>query len=827
MNRSSTPIGRQFFFLCIILCFWLMGSGLTLAANAKFELKKDKSDIGGQVLDEEGKPLPFATVMLFSVADSAMVKAGFTDEEGRFTLVQIGEGEYWLEVKFTGLETYKGATFKFSGNEPKEVGPISLLPSGKELEAVKIVAEKPMVQVKPDMTIFNVEGTINAIGSTAFDLLRKAPGVMVDNNDNVLLMGKNGTRIYIDGKPSPLGSADLAGLLKTMQSTEIESIEIISNPSAKYDAEGNAGIINIKLKKDRNLGANGTLTLGYAIGRYSKYNGSASGNYRNKLVNAFGSYGTNLGTTFHEMNFHREQNGGAYDQHTYNRRNSQSHNFKAGADFFLGKKHTFGVMGSGFVFRGDFRNESSTILSTLATGQTNSILVAFNDQKEGRNNYNGNLNYRYDDGKGITWNVDADYGRFDINTDSWQPNYYFDSTRSYVMEEKIFSSYSPTDINIWTLKTDHERPLLGGTLAAGAKFSYVITGNDYQFNDVIGGEELLNTDRSNEFVYTENVNALYFSYQRTLKKFTLLAGLRAEQTNSLGNLTSIQATGNERVERHYISFFPSGGLTWNPHQKHSLRLNYSRRIDRPRYQDLNPFEYKIDELSYRRGNPFLQPQFTHAVSLTHTFNYTLNTSLNYSLTEDFFTEITDTVEGTRSYLTKANLATQQVISANVSYPWSPLKWWSTFTNTSVFYLQNKADFGEGKTIDVGRVTFSLYHQSTFNLPLDFSIQLSGFYTSPSIWGANFLNQKFWSIDGGVQKKFFKGNATLALSVSDIFLSQHWYAVQEFGGLYLSGDGGWESRQFKANFSWNFGNNQVKSRKRKTGLEDEKGRVGNE
>jgi iron complex outermembrane recepter protein len=696
---------------------------------------------------------------------------------------------------------------------------------GTEVTAVQIQAERPLVTVKPDMLVFNVENTPNAIGENAFNLLRKAPGVVIDNNDNIMLLGKSGLRIYIDGKPSPLSAKDLATFLKSIQSNQIESFEIITNPSSKYDAQGNAGIINIKMKRDKNLGGNATVDLGYAVGLYSKYSGSVSANYRNKRFNAFGTYSMWRGRTWNFMDFLRIQDSTTFDQATEMRDNNRNNNFRAGMDFFVSKKSTIGVLTSGFISNNQGSNRSITVIAPQSTMVPTAILDAGSDMEGGNTNLNFNLNYRYDNANGTTLTADADYGFFNLRNRTYQPNLYRDPTTYDVLIDRTFTSDAPTNIDISVLKVDYEHPFLKGKLGLGAKGTYVQTDNVYSFYDLIDGVEVIDSFRTNAFDYTENVNAAYVNYQTKVKKFAFQAGLRAEQTNSLGELTALIPTNDNRVERHYLNLFPSGGVTYDLNQKNTLSLTYSRRIDRPQYQNLNPFEFKLDELSYMKGNPFLQPQYTHNIELSHTFNYTLNTSVSYARTSDFFTELIDTTEQFRSFLTTENLSTKEVATINVSYPFNVTKWWSTYTNVSAFTVRQQAAFDDGKTIDIMRSSASVFHQSNFKLPAGIGLQFGGFYNSPGIWGANFQNNKFWGLDLGAQKSFWKGKANLKLALSDVLYTMQWSGKLEYGGLYMEGRGGWESRQFRANFTYIFGNSAVKSKKRGTGLDDEKGRAG--
>jgi hypothetical protein len=301
--------------------------------------------------------------------------------------------------------------------------------------------------------------------------------------------------------------------------------------------------------------------------------------------------------------------------------------------------------------------------------------------------------------------------------------------------------------------------------------------------------------------------------------------VRVEQTDSEGELTSQKPEQNETVKQDYLDVFPSGGITYQLNPKNSFRLNYSRRIDRPDYQDLNPFEYRLDELTFQKGNPFLKPQYSNNFALGHTFNYTLNTTLSYSHTNDLMAELTDTAGMGAAFLTTENVADQDVFSLSVSYPFTLTKAWNGFANTGVSHTHNKADFGDGKIIDIQATTFNIYAQQSFILPKEFTVEISGWYNSPGIWGGNFAMDAMFSVDAGIQKSLWQNRGSLKVGIDDIFNSQGWSGENDFGGLALKASGEYESRQLKIDFTYLMGNKEVKSsRKRSTGLEDESKRI---
>lgn len=339
----------------------------------------------------------------------------------------------------------------------------------------------------------------------------------------------------------------------------------------------------------------------------------------------------------------------------------------------------------------------------------------------------------------------------------------------------------------------------------------------------MGTTKTRNQARSNQFVYAENINAAYVNYSRQWKKVSFQGGLRLEHTLSNGKLTSSQQNKDSLVRRDYLNLFPSAGFTYNPNQNNAWGLTYSRRIERPNYKSLNPFESKIDELSYAKGNPFLQPQYTDNVKLSHTYKYTLTTALSYSYVKDFFAQITDTIEGTRNFMMEQNIANQQVINMSVSYPFDVTKWWNVFISLDAYHSRFEAT--NEKYVAINQTTASFYGQNTFSLPRKWTLEVSGWFSTPSVWGGTYLAKSLGSLDIAVQKKVFNEKISARLSVNDVFFTSFWRGDMQYGDLKIRGRGGWESRQIRLNFSYNFGNNQVKSaRKRETGLEDEKGRI---
>lgn len=786
-----------------------------------------QSLIVGTVKDEGGEPLEFVNVVLCASADSAIVKVAVTNAAGRYELEPTSEGAYRLQFNYIGLENVWTDAFEWKPGMKLEQPSVVLKPKATTSAAVEVVFTKPIVEVKPDKVVFNVENSMNAAGLNAMELLRKAPGVQVDNNENIAIKGRAGVIVYIDGKLSPLNGDGLKAYLKGLQSSNIESIEIISNPSSKYDAAGTAGIINIRLKKNKNFGTNGDFQLGYGVQIYSKYNTGFTVNRRTERWNLFANYNNNWGKNWSWMNFNRYQSEQQFVQKTHGYDDEFNHTFKAGADYYLKPRTSVGVMVNGNFINKTWYNFSGTDISPLSNLSDVTVLDATNTLTTHQDNLSANLNFHTSDSTGMDWTIDADYGQYTIRSGSYQPNTYKYPGTDLSPVSIVYRNVTPVDISIASLKSDYEQTLGKGKIGVGFKLSFVETRNTLDFYNVNGNVEVLDSTRSNSFNYKENINAAYVNYDRTFGKLALKAGVRAENTNSRGTLTSLVALSNESerdITRNYTNLFPSGGLTYNINDTNQVSFTYSRRIQRPSYQDLNPFEVKMDELSYMRGNPFLQPQYANVFELSHTYMFMLTTSINYTHTKDYFTAVTDTANRNASYIINRNLGSQDWIGLNISSPVPIKKWWNAFVNLGGGQLYNKAEFDDGRVISVRVWGYNVFMQNTFTLSKTLSAEVSGWVSGPSIWGGTFVNKAMGSLDVGLKWDIWDGKATIRLAKGDLLRTSYWRSVSQFGGVEMRGSGGWESRLFRINFNYNFGNQQVKVRERKSGADDLKNRV---
>lgn len=774
-----------------------------------------------------------ASIILHHITDSSTAKTSISDVQGRFEIDDVQSDNYFITVSYTGYAQKSTEIFSVNAGQNVILPVITLTVSEKKLSNVSVIGnyKKPMLEVTADKTIFNIESSINATGSNAFELLQKSPGVVTDKDDNIIVKGKNGVRIYIDGRQTQMESADLAAYLKSINSFDIEAIEIITNPSAKYDASGNAGIINIRFKKNKKIGFNGTVSAGLNRGVNPKTNTAASFNYRNKRLNFFSTYSNNWAINRVLFDVYRIQNDSLYDQKNVSVTEGWVHNFKTGLDLFLTKTQTLGVIVTGNTNDNFADNNTRTPISAVNDSKISQLLLASNHLPLTVRNFNYNLNYRYEDSTGHSFNFDADYGSFKSLRRSYQPNNYYLPEPFTLQDEKIYRNNTPNKVRISTAKFDYEKPFGKGRFGVGAKVSNVHTDNSFNFYNVLNGYDFLDSARSNIFSYKENITAGYINYNTPVnKKWNIQAGLRIEHTVSTGTLTRedgiIQADG--KVERNYTDLFPSVAITYNLNDKHSFNLSSSRRIDRPIYQDLNPFENKLDELTYQKGNAFLRPQYTNSVQLSHTFLGRFITAISYSHVNDYSAQVIDTLEKRRTFLSKKNLASQDITNINFTLPFQVKKWWNLFANINLFQSHYKANFGLGKILDINIFSGSFYAQNSFTIGDGFTGEVSGFYNAPAVWAGTFRSRSMGGMDLGVQKQLYNNKATIKLSFTDALHTLRWKGTSDFGGALITTSGRWESQQVRINFTYRFGNSQLKqARNRKTGSEEEKKRTESE
>ncbi|MBK7231222.1 MAG: TonB-dependent receptor family protein [Saprospiraceae bacterium] len=475
-------------------------------------------------------------------------------------------------------------------------------------------------------------------------------------------------------------------------------------------------------------------------------------------------------------------------------------------------------------------NSTNKILISkeISPESVDSILIAPNVSDEVRDQKSINLNYGWTD-KTKNFNVDFDYGQFKNDNNYFQPNYYYKADLVSPLTSNQNEYYTVADIQILSAKMDYEQDILGGQIGSGVKWTKVTTANEFLYYNIIQNQAVLNNRRSNLFDYRESVYAAYLNYKKKLsEKWSFSAGLRSELTDASGDLNAfIPELEESPVNFNYIRYFPSGGITYTPKQKHSYSLQFGRRINRPDYNEINPFKEQLSELSYSRGNKFLQPEQVSNLELGYTYNSKYIIKLAYSLTNDQITKLIgpDADDPRASYMSIENLATQEIYGLNISLPIDITKWWNAFTNFNCNYINNQADYGSNGSVNVQVFGYRFFQQHTFLLSNKWKGEVSGWYSGPGVWGGVFVFDPSYSLNLGVQRKFLDDLMNVRLSVNDIFYQSWWSGKSEFNGQKAFGTGMWDSRRAALSISFDLGNKNIKSRKRSTGIENESKRAG--
>jgi len=783
-----------------------------------------KTYITGTVISKNNTKI-LATLKFKSAIDSSFIKTVTTNEQGNFTLDNFPSGKCTVEVKSLGYKTLL-ETLALKPNKTNIDLSFTLQSDINELESVVIAGRKTLIERHNDKTVMNVENSIVSTGNTALEVLAKMPGVTVNQDGIISIRGRSGVNVFIDGKSTYLSAEQLATRLRSLNSNEIKTIELITSPSSKYDAEGNAGLLNIKLKKNANNGTNGNLDLGFGYGKNPKSDVGISINHRNKNLNIFGNFANNNNKATENLDILRVVNGS--DQNTYfhqsntQTRSTHNNNYKAGIDYFINDKNTLGFLTTGYFNNGhDASNGLTAIGRSFA--QIDSSIVADNPAKNKYRNQAYNLNYKsVMDTLGQEFSIDLDYAKYHSEENTIYQNSFLDQNGSNYKSPAIFRNATPSFIKIKAAKIDYVLPLNTTTkLAVGLKSSWVSTDNDFQFENLTGTDWKNDAGRSNHFIYDENINAAYATLKHEFKSTSIEIGLRTEQTNSKGSSIS----DNKIVKRSYFDFFPSFNINQSLNPNHEIGFSYSRRIDRPDYKSLNPFVYFVDLYTFSQGNPFLNPQYTNSFQLAYNYKKTLNISLGYSITNNLIIDVLlPENEKKTLYQTVQNLDKQYAYDLTIGYPTTITKFWSMDNTLTSTYNQIKtANLGDG-VYDRKKVNFMINSSHTFTLSPSTSAELSGEYASSQIYGT-YAIEPYYGIDFGIKKSFFDKKLNVKLAANDVFDTRKARISSALSGLDYNLTQKQESRVYRLSLNYIFGSSHVKgTRERKTSVTDEEGRI---
>ncbi|WP_089319426.1 outer membrane beta-barrel protein [Pontibacter ummariensis] len=753
------------------ICFLL--AMLLLCGYALEAYSQTSGTLSGSIKNERNAPVGFANVVLLQAADSAFVAGMVADVEGNFTIPSPKAGSYTLRVSALGYSSWLSAPFAVSGPAfSKSFGSIVLTEDTQLLKEVSVQAFRPPIVQHADKMVVNVEGTSLAAGTTAFEVLSKAPGVFIDQEGNIRLNGKGGAQLMLDGKLTYLSAKDLRAILQSMPADNIKDLEIITNPSAKYDAEGTSGIININLKKNSTSGLNGSLYAGY---QYNELSGYAAGGNLNIRRGKFSSFATldmarrpNLRENVISRVFSDPTAEFRFNQTGREEGFRLTPSLRIGGYYDLNAGHSIGAVVNLIAAQ---EENSFLTRSNLLFGNSDDNLLITSTNNLNSDFSSATINFHYFgklDTIGTTVSADLDYVKLTNDTDMQFINNHRQFDGGSLIRREILGSENPVIYDIYSAKADLVKPLRGAyKLELGTKVSHVVSDNDLQFFGELDGGRIPDNSRSNHFVYKEDILATYLNISGKINKtWSMQAGLRAEQTFSRGSSLTLA----ERTSRTYLDLFPSLFLQQHVSDAYQISYQYSRRINRPRYDDLNPFIFFLDPYTLAKGNPNLKPQYTDSFQMVHTFKSSYNISLGYSNTKDYIAEIPEqNNEDTTTLFQKRNIQSFKNLSATFVAPVHVLPAWEMNNVLNVSYQHFNVDIN-GSPVNNTQLYYLLQSNHTIQLPVRVKMELNAAYQGPMAYGV-YKVQPFGWVDVGIKRIFLNEKLEASLNLADIFRSR--------------------------------------------------------
>jgi len=782
-----------------------------------------RTGIKGSVSNEEKKPLPYANIILMHSSDSAVVKAALSDEQGRYKFEDLEPGNYLVMISQLGYQKHFAPAEVVANSADVELGAVEISPLAINLQEATVSAMKPFIEHRIDRTVVNVENSIVNAGGTALEVLRRSPGVTIDSDGNIILTGKQGVLVTIDDKPTYLSQRDLYEWLRNTSSEQLSSIEIITNPSAKYDAAGTSGIINLKMRKRQLMGLNGRMMVSYGQGVYPDFGTGFNLNYGGERLNFFAGYDYMDGLYFETIDMTRRftKDGGQslFSQHTFDKGHYRNHTFRGGADWNLTKQQSIGVLLKGNRYANiDNTTAGTDIYNQSATADSGYVTYNHSDSKW--SNISGNINYRYEiDTTGKVLTLDADLAHFDNhNNFNFETDHY--NAGSDFLYREIATSTQPALIDIRSFKGDYTHPFSKTMkLEAGAKTSHVETDNDVTYFDYYGGIAVADTGKTNHFIYKEDIHAAYVNWSAEFGKVGIQTGLRAEQTVSEGN----QLSDGTTFRREYFRLFPSTFLSYTFNDKHRLKASYSRRIDRPAYQQLNPFKYFVDPYNYMEGNPSLQPQLTNSFELGYTFKQLFTIALQYRHTMDAMTQITKQIDSTHTtFVTTENLDSYDNYGINLSVPIKVTEWFQSSNDINVFRNRYKGESSAG-FFDKHLTSYTINSSNSLSLPKGISAEINFWYNSKMVWGTWLVDPHF-GLSAGVSRSFMEDKIHVRINFNDIFHSEKINSQIKYQNIDATFKRVYDSQFFRVHVSYKFGKQKRRMQFRGSASQEEQDRV---
>ena len=769
---------RHLFFLAIFV--YLLGMS-TLAAQPK-----ESTLLRGTITNQKGESVPYANVALLSL-QGELLEGAISDEEGVFSISTTKKtARVRLVVSSLGYTSYSSEEFDLQEGLQKDFGSLVLADELMGLDEVTVKSSRPQIIIEPDKTIVNVEGTVMSEGANALDVLGRSPGVFITSDGSINLNGRAGVTVMINDRPMYMSAADLTSFLRSMPADNIKSIEVITSPSARFDAEGAAGVINIQLKKNTVDGVFGNVMLG------GQYNGKAAPNTGLTINVKKGKWTSNGTFNYNEYvelndleiirNFQIEGGQSTFLQDSRIVDRSYTPSFTGAANYELRPNQNLGINIQASTSTSNGLNNSGTQISN--PGQANGTsFTSINDSEGERSRLFTNLHYDAKlDTLGGKISADLDFTVMGMASDALLNNTYSNGLIPPTQNTDRVLTLNDMYYTILTSKVDWIKPLKRGkVLETGIKGSWVESDNDLNLSRGIGNGPLQADPNSNQFIYQENVLAAYTSLKGNFSpKLSYQTGLRMENSD----VTGTSKTLNQVNKQNYTNFFPSVFLQHKVSDSYQIVYNVNRRITRPNYRLLNPFVYYIDPLTSEKGNPSLRPQYSTNLEMDHIFKGTYQFKVGYSVTQDAFLQVFEQDQEARTTTTFTdNFDKTKNINFQAVLPVELRSYWNTANLVQINYNKFISRFGQD-LLDVNQISYLLRSQHNFTLPKGFKLEVVGLYLSPQIWGQGEIRGFGW-VDAGISKSLMKDKLALAINGGDLFRSQVIRAKVDFADIDTS------------------------------------------
>ncbi|MCE3228773.1 MAG: TonB-dependent receptor [Bacteroidetes bacterium] len=802
----------------LLVTFIALGCSLDLISQNKLE---------GKINDEKGQPVPFCALALLNAGDSIVKKGNVTGENGEFIFESVSSGTYIIKSSAAGYENGFSSNFIVDSSSQIKLEPLVMKSKSVNLNEVSVTSIKQAIEFKEGMIVMNVENNPLSSGNTLFDLLKRIPGVFVDNQNNISLNGKSGVLIMLDGRLQRLAGQQLVAVLNSISSESVSKIEVMNNPPARYDAAGAGGMINIVTKKVKVVGFSGSVNGGVSKGEMWRGGADGSLNYKGKKFTVFSnySYGNRAFNSRYIFDKKVTFNGNTIvmDEDGVQTDYTKTIFARVGADWFISDKTILGFVVSG----GPGSNPASDVGINRMSGYNDlgfdhSLFDVQITDDWINPNYNINLEHTFDT-LGTTLNFSADYSDFSGKRKAFSDNSFLDASGNPVLPSNVIVSRHVTGVNILTQKLDFRKTVFKKVrFEAGLKATFVNNTNDYSLErkDWNSGLYVKDSLFSNNYAYNENVYAGYFSFVVPFKKSTLTLASRIENTV----VDARDKLSDFKVQKNYTNFFPNCSFEYNGIKNNSFQLGINSRINRPSYKDLNPYKSYQDNYSVTYGNPDLISQVNYNFSLGHSYKNTVFTNINYIRAQNFILYYNTQNDSTKETVTNVtNLKGKNYHAwGNVYFTKQFTQWWAFSASTYAGYMNYRGDLSSGK-LDRPFFDYNFWVNNDFVLTKTWKMQVTGFFHSSSLYGVMEFKER-GSLDIGIKKSFMKDALSVNLTFFDVFYTNVERMYMQFENLDVVFIKPNDTRRLWLSVNYKFGKVKV-SKRQAVSNEEEKGRLG--